>query len=82
MVNLYMVKIASRFKIIGTEVIFFGIFVLTLVALELRDANGDSVILNFAWVFIVIGITLILIGLELLSLIKQLPHQPQGTNPS
>lgn len=68
-----MVNLETRFKIVGIEVVFLGAFNLGLVALELSQANGNSLVSSFAWVFIVVGITLILVGLELLSLVRQLP---------
>ncbi len=64
-------KLTSRFKIVGIEVTGFGIFILILLALEYDQSKTDPVVLNFAWVFAIVGITLILIGLEILYLTKK-----------
>jgi len=66
-------KIDTRFKIVGTEVVGMGAFLLVILALELRSAHTDSVIQSFGWDYGIVGITLILVGLEILSLIKHLP---------
>ena len=66
-------KTPTRFKIVGTEVVGMGSFLLVILALQLRASNFNLLIENFGWDYLVIGITLILVGLEILSLIKNLP---------
>jgi hypothetical protein len=67
-----MVKLTTRFKIVGIEVVGFGVFVLALLDLEYNQSKTDPVVLNFVWIFIIIGITLILVGLEILYLTKKI----------
>jgi len=66
-------KIATRFKIVGTEVVGLGAFLLIVLALELRLRKSDVMLQTFGWDYVIIGVTLILVGLEILSLIKYLP---------
>jgi hypothetical protein len=66
-------KIATRFKIVGTEVVGLGAFLLIVLGLELRAGRSDVLLHTFGWDYMIIGITLILVGLEILSLIKYLP---------
>jgi len=54
------------------EVAGLGVLLLVLVLLELNQTHWNQIVQNFAWVYAVIGITLALIGLELLSLTKHL----------
>jgi hypothetical protein len=65
-------KLSTRFRIIGVELVGLGAFLLLLIALELREGGGNPTITGFAWVYAIIGITLILVGLETLSLTRQL----------
>jgi hypothetical protein len=65
-------KVSTRFRIIGVELVGLGAFLLFLIALELSQAGGNSTIINFAWVFAIIGITVLLVGLETLSLARHL----------
>jgi hypothetical protein len=67
-------KTSTRFKIVGIEVVGLGGFLLTVLALELRSAHANLLVQSFGWDFGIIGGTLILVGLEILSLIKKLPN--------
>jgi len=67
-----MLKVNTRFKIVGTEVVGLGAFLLVVLVLQLRSANANGII-QFGWDYGIAGITLILVGLEILSLIKYLP---------
>lgn len=67
-----MVKLTARFRIVGTEVVGLGAFLLLLLFLELGDTNGNPTVVSFAWVFALIGITVVLVGLETLSLTRKL----------
>jgi hypothetical protein len=66
-------KTATRFKIVGVEVVGSGIFLILILGLELREGGSNSLIRSFGWDYLIAGVTLILIGLEILSLIKNLP---------
>jgi hypothetical protein len=61
-------KLGTRYRIVGVEVVGLGAFVLLLLFLELNEAGTNLAVQNFSWVWGVVGITLILVGLELLSL--------------
>jgi hypothetical protein len=65
----------TRFNIIGTEVCGLGGFLLTILTLQLVESHFDLEIEKFAWVYGIIGITLILVGLETLSLVKSFPRK-------
>ena len=72
-------QLATRYKIIGIEVVGFGLFVLLLLFLEYTEAGSNQVVQNFSWVWAIVGITLILVGFEQLSLNRKLfgkPAQP------
>ena len=77
-------NLTTRFRIVGFEVVGVGAFVFVLLFLELRESNGNPTVASFGWVFAIIGITLILVGLETLSLTRRLfdekesIHQPKG----
>jgi len=62
------VELATRYKIVGIEVVGLGAFVLLLLFLEYIEAGTNQVVENFSWVWGIIGVTLILVGLEQLSL--------------
>ena len=66
-------KIQTRFKIVGTEVVGLGAFLLFVLALELRSPYAGGMVQAFGWDYGIVGATLILVGLEMLSLIKNLP---------
>jgi hypothetical protein len=66
-------KTSTRFRIIGTEVVGIGSLLLLVLALQLKESHFDLLIEKFGWDYLIIGVTLILIGLETLSLIKSLP---------
>jgi hypothetical protein len=59
--------------------VFLGAFLLAMVALQLEEPN--TVVGSFAWVYGIIGVTGVLVGLETVSLVRQLPtesKQPEG----
>ena len=66
-----MVKLATRYKIVGIEVVGLGAFVLLLLFLEYSEAGTSQVVQSFSWVWGIVGVTLILVGLEQLSLGRQ-----------
>lgn len=68
-----MLKVTTRFKIVGTEVVGLGAFLLVILVLQLRSAYSNNIIQGFGWDYLIVGSTLILVGLEILSLIKNLP---------
>ena len=61
-------ELSTRYKIVGIEVVGFGVFVLFLLFLEHNEAGTNLVVQNFSWVWGIVGITLILVGFEILSL--------------
>lgn len=71
-------SIILRHKIIGVEVIGLGAFLLILILLDLLETHWNQGVQNFAWAYAIVGITLILIGLEILSLTRRLsvPAKP------
>jgi hypothetical protein len=68
-------KVSTRFRIVGTEVVGLGAFLVIVLALELRSAHASVIVQSFGWDYGIIGVTLILVGLEILSLIKNLPNR-------
>jgi hypothetical protein len=62
------VELSTRYKIVGVEVVGLGVFVLFLLFLEYNEAGTNQIVQNFSWVWGIVGITLILVGLEILSL--------------
>jgi hypothetical protein len=66
-------KTSTRFRIVGTEVVGMGSFLLPVLVLQLRESHFNLLIENFGWDYGIIGLTLILVGLEILSLVKSLP---------
>ena len=67
------VTLATRFKIVGAEVVGFGAFLLIELVLSLRQAQNPSLFLTFSYDYALIGAILIAVGFEILSLIKHLP---------
>ncbi len=65
-------NLATRFKIIGIEVLGLALFIFLLLCLEIWEGKGVALIGNFAWVFAIVAITLVLVGLETLSLAKKI----------
>ena len=65
-------KLVTRFNIIGVEVIGLAAFLLALVVLELYEAHWEQIVQNFSWVYAIIGVALILVGFETLSLTRHL----------
>ena len=57
-------RMKTRFQIIGCEVLGFGLFIFLLIGLELMEAGSNQIVQSFAWVYGIVGATLILIGLE------------------
>ena len=66
-------KLAKRFRIIGVEIVGLAAFLLFILLLQLVESSWNPSIEQFAIVYAIIGTTLILVGLESLSLSKRLP---------
>jgi hypothetical protein len=64
-------KLLTRFRIVFVEIIGLGAFSLLLGVLQLYELGGDSRIADFAWTFVLIGITLVLVGFETQSLLRR-----------
>ena len=58
-------SLATRFRIIGIEVIGLGAFTLLVLALSLRHVGDTNILQEFVWDYAIISGTLILLGLEL-----------------
>ena len=72
-------NLASRFRIIGAEIVGLGAFLLLIMLLQLVESGWNASVGQFAAVYAIIGITLIIVGLETLSLNRRLPtQQPMG----
>ena len=72
------IALATRFKIIGVEVIGLGSFLLIELGLSLRHA-GTAPLQGFSWDFGFIALLLIIVGFEILLLIKDLPPKRAET---
>jgi len=73
-------KVETRFKIVGIEVVGLGVYNLLVLLLQLREAPSQSIVQSFGWDYAIIGGVLIMVGLELLSLIRHLPTQTVSTS--
>jgi hypothetical protein len=73
------IGVTTRFKIVGVEVVGFGIYTLFILLLQLREAGNQATVQSFGWDYAIIGLVLIAVGLELLSLIKYLPATQVGS---
>ena len=62
----------TNLRIIGIEIVGLGAFILILIYLELTETNNNATVVSFAWVFGIVAITLILVGLEALSVVRKL----------
>jgi len=67
-------KLSTRFKIVGWEFVFLGAFLLAMVALQLEESTA-SIVGDFAWVYGIVAVTGMLVGLETVSLVRQLPAE-------
>jgi hypothetical protein len=54
--------------------VFLGAFLLAIVVLQLQESSA-SIVGSFAWVYGIIGATAMLVGLETVSLVRQLPAE-------
>jgi hypothetical protein len=62
-------KISTRFRIVGVEVVGLGAFLLFLFAIAILKGN----IQDYDWDFAVVGSTMVMVGFEILQLVKMLP---------
>ena len=62
----------TNLRIIGIEIVGLGAFILLLIYLEVTETNSNATVVSFAWVFGIVAITLILVGLETLSVVQRL----------
>ena len=70
----------TNLRIIGVEVVGLGAFILFLLYLELNETNSNPTVVSFAWVFGIVAISLILVGLETLSVVRRLQSHPSTVN--
>jgi len=61
----------TNLRIIGIEVVGLGAFVLILTYLEVTETKSNPTVVGFAWVFGIVAISLILVGLETLSVVRK-----------
>ena len=71
-------RLATRLNIVAYETVGLGAFLILLAFLEYREAGGDSSAADFSWVVWLVGIVVVLVGLESASLVRRLP----GENPT
>jgi hypothetical protein len=62
----------TNLRIIGIEIVGLGAFVLLLTYLEIGETKSNPTVVSFAWVFGLVAIVLILVGLETLSVVRRL----------
>ena len=67
-------KTKTRFKIVGVEVVGLGAYNLLVLLLQTWESHALS-INGFGWAYAIVGGTLVMVGPELLSLIKKLPAE-------
>jgi hypothetical protein len=67
------VKVATRFRIVGVEVIGLGAYLLVMIYLGVLRGEAGTGFQSLGWEYGIAGVTLILVGLEILHLIKRLP---------
>ena len=65
-------SLRARYKIVGIEVVGLGAFLIIIMLLQLIESGWNQSIEAFGIVYAIIGFTLILVGLEILSLNKRL----------
>ena len=53
---------------------FLGAFLLAMVFLQLNESGSSSSVASFAWVYGIVGVTLVLVGLEGVSLVRRMPE--------
>jgi len=69
----------TNLSVIGIEVVGLGAFVLILAYLEVSETKGNPTVVGFAWVFGIVAISLILVGLETLSVVRKVKPSLQTT---
>ena len=67
-------RLSTRLRIVAWETVFIGAFLLAVVALQLSESS-ESVVGSFAWVYGIIGVTAVLVGLEAVALTRHLPGE-------
>jgi len=67
-------RLATRLSITAYETAGLGAFVILLAFLEKQEVGGNPAATNFAWVFWLLGVVLIVVGLESASLVRRLPR--------
>ena len=50
-----------------------GAFLLLILLLQLLESGWNQIVEKFGWVYVIIGLTLIIDGMEALSLTRQTP---------
>ena len=71
--------LSKRLSIIMYETVGVGAFLVVLALLEYSESGGNSVAMNFSWVFGAVGAVMILVGLELGSLLRLIPRESLST---
>ncbi len=65
-------RLVQRFRIIGVEIAGMGAFLLAILVLSLFETNWNPTVVSFGWVYAIVGVTLVLVGLETLSLVRHI----------
>ena len=71
----YLISMRTHFKIVGTEVVGISAFLLAILGLQAKAEHGLGPLFSFSWDYLIIGITLILVGFEILSLVNHVSEK-------
>ena len=66
-------RLSARLNIVAYETVGLGAFVILLGLLQNSEARGDPIAVNFSWVFWLVGVVIVLVGLETASLVRKIP---------
>ena len=55
-------NLRTRYRIVGIEVMGLGAFLLFILLLQLLEYGWNQIVEKFGWVYVIIGLTLILVG--------------------
>ena len=66
-------KLTTHLKFVAWEAVFLGAFLLAILSLQLYEDGSANSVGSFALVYGIIGVTLVLVGLEGVSLVGKLP---------
>ena len=67
-------ELLTRLKIVAFETVRLGAFVVLLGFLQDWEAAADPVAVSFSWVFWLVGVVIIVVGMEGVSLLRRHPQ--------